>query len=265
MSLSSSTPDALSSAPSKPVLHPVAVSCTGLRRGRQLDRCTLSVPAGARLLIVSDPEFAASTLLRVLAGLDRYQRGFIRIAGTSDPTASGWGRRAAYVGPETGLYSWMTPRETLRLAGELLGLPAVEAARRIDWALDWTRVPPRSAVRPMSRGGAPLQQRVALAAALIGDPEVLLLDRPLHALEAEERMRLLTLPGRRRTILMASRDPAGEAALVAHVAYLRDGRVALIAPVGALERAGLPLSRRGIAALADVRPVGDLAARTAGA
>ncbi|MBA3587371.1 MAG: hypothetical protein H0W41_07020, partial [Chloroflexi bacterium] len=61
------------------------------------------------------------------------------------------------------------------------------------------------------------------------------------------------IPGRRLTILLASRDPASELGLVAHVAYLRNGRVELIAPVGDLDQAGLPLSHAGIAELAALK------------
>jgi ABC-type transport system involved in cytochrome c biogenesis ATPase subunit len=41
-------------------------------------------------------------LLRVLAGLSRPDRGRVEIAGSSDPSSSGWGRRVAYVGSESG-------------------------------------------------------------------------------------------------------------------------------------------------------------------
>lgn len=229
------------------------MTCTGLRRGGELDHCSLSVPHGARLLLVSDPEATASTLLRVLAGLSRIERGEIEIAGSSDPTAAGWGRRVAYLGPDPGLHTWMTPLEALHLAGDLLDLAPDETARRVERAMTWAEIPSAIASRPMRHGGEPLQQRTGLAAALIGDPDVLLLDEPLRGLEARERLRLLSLPGRRRTIMLASRYPASEVGLMAHVAYLRDGRIELIAPIGALDRAGLPLSRRGIAALAEMR------------
>ena len=258
-SLTSSTPDALWSAPPLRVLRPAAVSCTGLCRGRELDHCSLSVPPGARLLLVSEPDSTASTLLRVLAGLWRAERGHIEIAGSDDPTTDGWARRVAYLGPDTGIHSWMTPVEALHLAGELLGLTADETARRVERAIAWTRIPAAAASQPMRRGGEPLQQRTGLAAALIGDPEVLLLDEPLRAIDAHERLPLLRLPGRRRTILLASRYPASEVGLMAHVAYLRDGRLELIAPVGALERAELPFSHGGIAALADMKAAGVLA------
>ena len=251
--MTSSTPDALWSAPSLRLLRPAAVVCADLSRGSDLVRCSLSVPAGGRLLIVSDPDSSASTLLRVLAGLARPERGRARIAGSTESGPDGWGRRVAYIGPNTGLHAWMTPMEVLRLAGDLLDLPAAESARRAERAIAWTRIPSAALAQPMSRGGVALQQRTGFAAALIGDPEVLLLDEPLRALEAEERRRILRLRGRRQTILLASSYPASEVGLAAHVVYLRGGRVELIAPIPALEAAGLSLSHRGIEALAAMR------------
>jgi ABC-2 type transport system ATP-binding protein len=251
--LASSTPDALWSAPSLRLLKPAAVSCVGLRRGRLLDRCSLAVPVGMRLLVVGEPEESASALLRVLAGLSRPDRGRLEIAGMSDPSAEGWGRRIAYLGPEPGIPGWMTPREALELAAGLLELPAGEGARRIERARAWAHLPGDQLDRPVRRGGPPLLQRTGLAAALLADPEVLLLDEPLRALEADERSRLLRLPGRRRTVLLASRYPASEAGLTTHVALLRRGQVVVLARIADLEAAGLPLSTRGIGTLADLR------------
>ncbi len=254
--MTSSTPDALWSAPSLRLLRPAAVVCTDLRRGKDLDRCSLSVPAGGRLLLVSDPDSSASSLLRVLAGLSPPERGRIRIAGSIEPGSTGWGRRVTYLGPHPGLYTWMTPLEALELATELIDLAPADRARRIERAAAWARIPAAALAQPMSRGGVALQQRTGLAAALIGDPEVVLLDGPLRALDSDERRRLLRLPGRRRTVLLASRYPASEVGLAAHVVYLSGGRVELIAPVAELEAAGLSLSHRGIEALVAMRAAG---------
>ena len=206
-----------------------------------------------RLLVVSEPAASASALVRVLAGLSPPDRGRVEIAGLVDSSPDGWGRRIAHLGPEPGIHAWMTPREALTLAAGLLELPRAESARRIGGALAWARIPPEAVDRPVHRGGPPLLQRTGLAAALIADPEVLLLDEPLRALETHERARLLRLPGRRRTIVLASRYPASEAGFASHVALLREGRVALMARIADLETAGLPLSMRGIGALADSR------------
>jgi len=251
--LASSTPDALWSAPSARILRPSAVSAMDISHRHLLDRCSLSVPVGMRLLVVADPEESASTLLRVLAGLSPAPRGRVEIAGLRDPSAEGWGRRIAYLGPEPGIPAWMTPLEALELAAGLLELSRAEAEWRIGRALAWAHVPPEALDRPVRRGGPPLIQRTGLAAALIADPEVLLLDEPLRALEVDERLRLLRLPGKRRTILLASRYPASERGLATHLTLLRGGRVALLARIAELEEAQLPLSMKGIEALAERR------------
>jgi ABC-2 type transport system ATP-binding protein len=204
---------------------------------------------------VSEPEASASTLVRVLAGLVRADAGRMSIAGMAEPTKTGWGRRVAHLGPEPGIHRWMTPREALGLAAALLGVPRDEAAVRIERALAWSGIRAPAADRAVARGGPPLLQRTGLAAALIADPEVLLLDEPLRSLDTHERTRLLRLPGRRHTIIIASRYPASEAGLVSHVALLRSGRLALMAPVSDLDDAGLPLSTRGILSLAERRGV----------
>ena len=263
--LTSSTPDALWGAPALRVLRPTAIAASNLSRGRLLDGCSLTVPVGMRLLVVGEPDAGASMLLRVLAGLSRPTRGRVELAGLSDSSIDGWGSRVAFLGPEPGIHRWMTPREALALTARLLGLTRAEATRRIERAFTWVRIPSSEINRPVGRGGPPLAQRVGLAAALIADPEVLLLDEPLRALEANERAHLLRLPGPRRTIVMASRYPASEVGLTSHVALVRDGRIAMLAPIDDLEAAGLPLSMRGIASLADLRPPAAAIGRPAAA
>jgi ABC-2 type transport system ATP-binding protein len=251
--MTSSTPDALWSAPPVRLLRPAGISWSGLRHGRLLNGCSLSVPVGTRLLVVGEPAESASLLLRVLAGLARPRGGLIEIAGTMDPSPDGWARRVAYVGPEPGIREWMTPRETLRLASDLLGLSPTTAGRRIEQAAHAARLPEAILDRPVRRGGLALAQRTAFAAALVGEPEVLLLDEPLRAVDPDERSRLLRVRGERRTVLLASRYPSSESGLVSHVALLRGGRIACLAPIRELEAAGLPLSMPGIVTLAELR------------
>jgi ABC-2 type transport system ATP-binding protein len=233
------------------------VQCEGISRTVRgehlLDDLTLVVGVGARLLVVSRPEESASMLLRVLAGLSHATAGTVQLAGVAraDNSPEGWARRVGYVGPEAGIYTWMTPREVLDLAGRIAEFDARDRARRIDALAELFRFGVQLD-EPVLRGGEPLAERVALAAALLTDPEVLLLDEPLRSLEPGERSRLLAMPGRRRTVLLASRYPASEAGLVNQVAFLRDGRLALHAPVKELDARGLTLSQRGIEALAEL-------------
>jgi ABC-2 type transport system ATP-binding protein len=252
--LASSTPDALWRAPSLRVLRPAAVVCRDVSYRRLLRKCSLEVPVGMRLMLVGEPDAGASALVRVLAGLSRPRSGTVRIAGMDTPSAAGWGRRVAHLGPRPGLPVWMTPREALALSAELQGLPPAELARRSERVLAWARLPATLLDRPMRREGPPLLERTALAAALLGDPEVLLMDEPLRSIDPDERTQLLRLPGRRRTVVIASRHPASDAAVVGHVALVRGGRIALLARIEDLGATGLPVSVRGIADLAARRP-----------
>lgn len=256
--LTSSTPDALWASGSVKLLRPAAVVCDRLTRSvrgvRLLDGLDLTIRVGARVLVVSEPPESASLLLRILAGLARAGSGTIRIAGVSrgDDSPSGWARRIGYVGPESGIYPWMSPGEVLDLAGTLAGYEPEERHRRTEAVADRYRLGVRLD-EPVQRGGPALAQRTALASTMLTDPEVVLLDEPLRAADPAERRRLLNLPGRRRTVLLASRFPASEAGIVNEVLLLREGRVALRAPTRDLEEHGLELSLRGIEALAEFR------------
>ena len=255
--LTSSTPDALWASRSVDTLKPAAVVCEGVSRRQRgqplLDDLTMVVDVGARLLVVSRPEQSASMLLRILAGLSRMQSGIVRLAGVARPdsSAAGWARRVGYVGPEAGIYPWMTPREVLDLAGRIAEYDPADIQRRIDGVAERYRIGTHLD-QPVRRGGEPLAQRVALASAMLTEPEVLLLDEPLRALDPEERARLLTIPGSRRTVVIASRYPASEAGLVDQVAFLNEGRLVIHTPIEELDRRGLALSQRGIDALIEV-------------
>ena len=249
--LASSTPDALWRAPAARLVQPAAVRCRDVTHGRLLDRCSFRLAPGVRLVLVADPDEAGSLLLRLLAGLARPSGGRIVVAGIESPDAARHGGRVAYVGRVPGIHGWMTPREAAALSTSLLDLDRSSAAGRTRNAFEHAGIAPADADRPIRRGGPSLAQRAALATALVADPEVLLLDEPLAALAADVRARMLRIPGPRRTIVVATREPSDLAAVATHVMLLHGGRVGVLAPVGDLAAAGLPPTRQGIAALAD--------------
>lgn len=252
-----STPDALWSSPATDRLQAAAVEVRDVARRVAgipiLDGIDLAIPSGARVLLAAVEPAAASLLLRILAGLTRPERGTVMLAGLRHAAAipKGWARRVGFVGADPGIPLWMTPAETLDLAARLSGIERGERLRLVDESLQRYQL---GAIRdrPLRYAGRIVLERTALAAALLPDPEVLLLDDPLRAHPPPDRLRMLRIPGARRTVLLASPFPAQEAGIVDRVVLIRDGRVALDAPVRDLEDHELPLSLRGLTALADL-------------
>jgi ABC-type multidrug transport system ATPase subunit len=253
--LRSSTPDALWHAEALQRTHPLAVACRDLRRSVDgqllLDGVTLSVPVGARLLVVGRPAASASLLLRILAGLARFDGGSVRVAGMADPSRAGWAERVAYVGAPPSFFRWMRVRDVLGTVASLAGLPRDEARRRMTAAAATVELTDGLDAR-LDGSDAVRAERAALAAALVGEPEVLLLDEPLAALPATDRVRILERVTRSATTLLTSRTLIAEARLFGHVALLRRGRVTITAPVAEVAANGLPLTIRGIEQLAAV-------------
>jgi ABC-type multidrug transport system ATPase subunit len=256
-----STPDALWSSPAARRLRPVAIEIEGLARrvggAPLLDGVDLAIPAGARVLIAGVAPESPSLLLRIMAGLARPDRGRVVLAGLhqSATIPEGWARRIGFVGSDPGIPLWMTPAESLQLAARLAGIDGPQRERLIDESLQRYQL---GAIRdrPLRHAGRIIAERTALAAALLPDPEVLLLDEPLRAHSPPDRLRLLRIPGERRTVLIASQYPAQEGGIVDRIVLIRDGRIALHAPITELDAQRLPLSLRGMTALADLVTAG---------
>jgi ABC-type multidrug transport system ATPase subunit len=237
--MTSWTPEILRSDPAVSAAPPDAVTCRRVRHDLLHD-VDLVLPSGWRLLVASRPGSAASTLLRIMAGLLRPRAGGVARAGT-----------VAYVGPRVTPPRWMTPREVLGVAASLHGRTVGDrvadllAAHGLEGAAE----------RPLRRSPVHVAERTLLAAAMVGDPRLLVLDDPLASLDFERRARLLERAALGRTVVLTSPYPARERGIADHVALLRGGSLALLAPVAELDARGLPLSLGGIEALA---------ARTAG-
>ena len=168
------------------VLGPAAsVYADGLWRGygrqRVLRGVSLTVPPGRCLAILGPNGSGKSTLLRVLAALLHPSRGQLRICG-QDPFADLRARRCVgLVAHEPMLYGGLSVMENLRLLGALYGLP--HGAARASAVCDLLGIQRRfDPVRGLSRG---VQQRAALARALLHRPAVLLLDEPFSGLDPE--------------------------------------------------------------------------------
>src|SRR5713226_5816038 len=94
-----------------------------------LDGVNLSIAPGEFVCIVGPSGCGKSTLLRILAGLDRQTGGSIKVA------ADGWAVENAMVFQESGLFPWMNVEANVRFGLMTRGVPAAEAAARVETAL----------------------------------------------------------------------------------------------------------------------------------
>jgi heme exporter protein A len=215
-----------------------AVQVEGLSRHygerEALDDVSLSLQEGQTLVVFGPNGAGKTTLLRVLATLLRPHSGEVRVLGSRLP-GDAWAVRGriGLLGHEPLLYRELTARENLRFHARLHDV----AAGRIEELLAHVRLEHRAdePLRSLSRG---MVQRVAVARAVLHDPELLLLDEPRAHLDpaAVELVDPLigagSDPARPRSRVICSHDPGGGLAEADVVLGLRDGRPALLRGAG---------------------------------
>jgi len=151
-----------------------------------LDGIELAVAPGEFLCIVGPSGCGKSTLLHLIAGLDRPSSGIISLDG-SPVVSSGTDR--LLILQELGLFPWLTARENVEFGLKMKGLPKAD---RLALAREYLRLVHLSQFEnsyPHQLSGG-MKQRVALARALVMKPDVLLMDEPFAALDAQTRDRL---------------------------------------------------------------------------
>lgn len=192
----------------------------------------LDLHPGEVLLLLGPNGAGKSTLLRSLAGLLRPQAGTVRVLGRTlsgdDPGAR---RPIGLLSHQSLLYDELTLRENLLFAGRLYELP--DAAARAEAVLGQQALLERQHDRPrqLSRG---LQQRAAIARALMHDPRLLLLDEPFTGLDAVagDRLRALLrdLCSTDRAMVIVTHHASEAWELATRVGVLVGGRFAFLGP-----------------------------------
>jgi heme exporter protein A len=189
---------------------------------------SLELPAGRTLVVFGPNGAGKTTLLRMLATLLRPNAGEVRVLGGALPD-DGWAVRGriGFLGHEALLYRELSGRENLRFHARLHGV----ARERVDAVIDAVGMTARAddPIAELSRG---MVQRLAVARAVLHEPELLLLDEPLANLDpaAAAQVQPLIGAGAGRTRVVTSHDPAGGLAGADVALGLKAGRVALLAP-----------------------------------
>ena len=162
-----------------------------------------------------------STLMRAIVGVQRTAGGSVEVLG--EPAGSpGLRRRVGYMTQAPSVYGDLTARENLRFFARVLGVPL----RRIDAVVDQVQLGPDADRRVDGLSGGQ-RARVSLAAALLGEPDVLVLDEPTVGLDPLLREELWgafhVLASEGRTLLVSS-HVMDEAAQCDQLLLMREGR-----------------------------------------
>lgn len=198
-------------------------------RTRALDRLDLDLGPGVTGLL--GPNGAGkTTLLRVLATVLAPDRGSVTLLGLdpADPAErTEVRRRLGYLPQDVGAYPSFSVREFVDYVAVLKEHTARGARRReVDRAIELVDLTDKAytKVRMLSGG---MRRRLGLACALIGQPELLVLDEPAVGLDPEQRLRFRELvssePG--RTVVLSTHQTEDVAALCHHVVVIDAGRV----------------------------------------
>jgi heme exporter protein A len=170
-----------------------------------------------------------STMLGILSTLLPPTTGTVSWGSDRLSRSSSLRSRIGYVGHEPGVYGDLTARENLRLFASLYGYGDADArARALQERVGLSDVRSDAPARTFSRG---MQQRLSLARALLGEPDLLLFDEPGSALDPAGAAWLASVITTEREagrmVILVTHDLDAAAAVAEHVIILRRGRVAL--------------------------------------
>ena len=205
-----------------------------------LDRCTFTARPGRLTGFLGPNGAGKTTAMRAVFGLVALDAGTVRWHGR--PVCPAERARFGYMPEERGLYPRMRVRDQLVYLGQISGRGAKDAARCVDTWLERVGLAERASERldRLSHGN---QQRVQLIAALVNDPDLLVLDEPFSGLDpiAMDAMSVLLsdLAAGGATVLFSSHQLDLVEDLCQDVVIIEHGRIVVAGELGEL-RAKVP-------------------------
>jgi spermidine/putrescine transport system ATP-binding protein len=154
-----------------------------------LNNISLDVAEGEFLTILGESGSGKTTLLRIIAGFESASSGEVWMGGERLDTLPPYQRRVNTVFQNYALFPHLTVEENVAYGPRVAKTPADEIRGRVDEALAKVRMQAFAKYQPSKISGGQ-QQRVALARALVNRPQLLLLDEPLSALDANLRRQM---------------------------------------------------------------------------
>jgi len=151
----------------------------------------LEIAGGEFFTMLGPSGSGKTTLLRVIAGFERPDEGVVELAGVDVTRDPPYLRNVNTVFQDYALFPHMTVLQNVEYGLRVRKVPRPERRRKAEAALDMVRLSGLGARKPVQLSGGQ-RQRVALARAIVNEPEVLLLDEPLGALDLKLRQEMQT-------------------------------------------------------------------------
>jgi len=198
-----------------------------------LKNISLNIASGEFLTLLGESGSGKTTLLRLIAGFEQPTAGEIWMSGERLDTLPPYKRRVNTVFQNYALFPHLNVRDNVAYGLRVQGVSKNEIVGRVGEAMNMVKMSEFADVRPSRLSGGQ-QQRVALARALINRPQLLLLDEPLSALDANLRKQMQgELKSLQReigiTFLFVTHDQEEAMALSDRIALLRDGALEQVA------------------------------------
>jgi ABC-2 type transport system ATP-binding protein len=194
---------------------------------------TFDVKPGEIVGLIGPNGAGKTTTIKCLMGLCTPTSGVAKVHGIDahDPRSRA---RSGFLPENPYVYPYLTPREFVDLCARLSGVSSKDRAARVPKVMERTGIA-WAADRPVHRLSKGMLQRTGLAAALVGDPELLVLDEPMSGLDplGRREVRDLIVEERQsgRTVLFSSHVLSDVEALCDRVVILRRGEVVVAGAV----------------------------------
>ena len=154
-----------------------------------VDGLSLSVRKGEILGLLGPNGAGKSTSVSLSVGLLAPEAGTVTIEGSGNPAEPNVRQKIGVAPQALALYDTLTGEENLRFFGEVYGLSGAALDQRVRWCLDFVGLTDRKDDRVGGYSGG-MKRRLNLAAALIHDPQLLLLDEPTVGVDPQSRNKI---------------------------------------------------------------------------
>ena len=169
-----------------------------------------------------------STMFKLLLGRLKPNQGSVRLFGIDPWESTAPFRRVGYVSETEPLYEWMTGLDFVSTMARLHGMTREEATDRAEHVLDFVGLSdvPHKEVGKYSKG---MRQRVKIAHALVHDPDLIILDEPLHGCDPLARTSIMSvireLGNRGKTVIVSSHILEEIERITEQIVILHNGRL----------------------------------------